>query len=273
MLKFIATNSTGIRETFGKFGSILSPGLNIFIPCVQSVHEVSNRIHEDTHVFEIKTKDNVFTKIQIQLQTQVSPHDTYNAFYNWSNPHSQMRSYINDIVRSTVPTLTLDELYASSNDISDKIMQSLTEPFKKNGYTIIKALVGAIEPASSVKDAMNAINASERNKIAAQNNADANYIMAIKEAESEKVKKKLIGEGIADQRKAIMQGYREGLSEMSDELDVTPRELLRFIKDVQTLEMQGDVAKSNNTKVVFLPAANNNGKEPDINFMAALEAK
>ena len=251
-LKFISTNSTGIRETFGKFGSILTPGLNFFIPCVQSIHEVSNKIHEDNHVFEIKTKDNVFTRVQISLQLQVDTKHSYQAFYNWSNPHAQMKSYINDIVRSKVPNLTLDELYASTTDISDEIVAKLSGTFQSNGYTIIKALVNNIEPDAVVKQAMNNINASQRNMAAAKNNAEANFITAIREAEADKAKKKLIGEGIADQRKAILEGYRAGMGEMSKELDVTPREILDFVMNVQKLEMLQSVSNSENAKVIFV---------------------
>jgi hypothetical protein len=37
MLKFIPTASSGVRQTFGKFGSILKPGVNVYFPIAQQI--------------------------------------------------------------------------------------------------------------------------------------------------------------------------------------------------------------------------------------------
>ncbi len=68
------------------------------------------------------------------------------------------------------------------------------------GYGIVKALVTDIDPDHTVKEAMNAINAAQRMRVAASEKGEADRILKVKAAEAEAQSKALQGKGIADQR-------------------------------------------------------------------------
>ena len=76
------------------------------------------------------------------------------------------------------------------------------------GYGIVKALVTDIDPDHKVKEAMNEINAAQRLRVAAAEKGEADRILKVKAAEAEAQSKALQGKGIADQRKAIVDGLR-----------------------------------------------------------------
>ena len=65
------------------------------------------------------------------------------------------------------------------------------------GYDIIRALVTDIDPDVEVKTSMNRINASEREKVAAQYEGDAARILIVEKAKAEAESKRLQGQGIA----------------------------------------------------------------------------
>jgi regulator of protease activity HflC (stomatin/prohibitin superfamily) len=78
------------------------------------------------------------------------------------------------------------------------------------GYAIDQALVTDIEPDEKVKSAMNETNAAQREQVAASARGEAEKILKVKQAEVEAESKALQGQGIANQRKAIIEGLKLG---------------------------------------------------------------
>eukprot|EP01042_Synura_sphagnicola_P002171 gene2171-2592_t len=83
------------------------------------------------------------------------------------------------------------------------------------GYEILVALVTDLNPDKSVKNAMNEINAAGRLREAAKEKAEAEKILQVKSAEAEAESKYLSGLGVARQRKAIVDGLRDTVTEFS----------------------------------------------------------
>lgn len=252
MLRIIHQSTTGVLTTFGRFSSLKGPGLHIYIPFVQHIYPVSNRLSQDAFRFEVKTKDNVFAYISVAVQYQVIQEDTEKAFFSLNEPKKQMEAYIENVVRSVAPQKKLDELFESQNDICHNVSQSLSAKMKEHGFTIVNTLVTAIEPNKEVKDAMNKINATERLKIAAENEASAHYIKEVKHAEADKERKKLQGEGISLQRKAILQGYQTGMEELAKRVGLTPQDVMKFVMMTQHLDTVEAIGRSPNAKTLFL---------------------
>lgn len=252
MLRFIKTANTGVKQTFGKFTGLCSPGLNIYIPFVQTITPVSNMIQSKDFEFRVKTKDNVFTDLSIGVQLKVKAEDTERAFFSLTDPESQIDSYIQNVVRSKAPTMTLDELYESQGEIAKAVSDHLHERMSEYGWTIVDTLVNDIVPAQKVAHAMNEINASERLKAAAKNEADADYIRQVRAAEADKDRKILQGEGISGQRLAILKGYEQGVEDMSTRLGLTSKDIIDFVMKTQHLDTLESIGKSPNTKTVFL---------------------
>lgn len=111
--KFIQTSTTGIVQTFGRFSYTAQPGINFFIPFVQRITPVSNRLQQKSVFLQVKTKDNVLTNLGIDIQYKVKAEDTAKAFFSLDDPVGQIDSFIKNEVRSRVPKMKLDELFES----------------------------------------------------------------------------------------------------------------------------------------------------------------
>lgn len=251
--KFIKTSTTGILQTFGKFDRTVGPGLRLYIPFIQKITPVSNRLTQDTFTFEVKTKDNVFATLGLAVQYKIHPDNTEKAFFSLDNPNQQIDAYIENVVRSRAPKMKLDELFESQNDICRSVSDELAEKMKDHGFTIVNTLVTGINPAKEVKEAMNHINASERLMEATRNEANAEFIKKVREAEADRDRKRLQGEGIALQRRAIFEGYEVGVQNMATTLGLTPQQIIDFITKVQHLDTLEGIGRSANTKTIFIP--------------------
>ena len=76
---------------------------------------------------------------------------------------------------------------------------------------------------------MNNINASERRKIAAKNDGEADKLKAVLMAEANAKEKELRGKGIAIMRESISQGWVKSVKEISNKTGTPPSEVLKFL--------------------------------------------
>ena len=196
-----------IIERFGKFHSARQSGLHFKLPFIDRISgKLSLRIQQLDVVIETKTKDDVFVKLKVSVQFKVIKSKVYDAFYKLDYPHDQITSYVFDVVRAEVPKMRLDDVFQKKDDIAIAVKSELNDAMVEYGYDIIKTLVTDIDPDEQVKQAMNRINASEREKIAAQYEGDAQRILIVEKAKAEAESKRLQGQGIADQRREIARG-------------------------------------------------------------------
>ena len=263
-IKFIQTSTTGIVQTFGRFTRIATPGLNLYIPFVQRISLVSNRLTQSSFSLQVKTKDNVFTHVRLDVQYRVRPDDSYKAHFTLESPSEQINSYVENAVRSTVPKMSLDDLFESQDEISNNVSAILKEKMNQYGYTIENTLITTIEPSEDVKNAMNKINASLRLKHAAQNEADAHYIKEIRQAEADRDRKELQGIGISKQRQAILKGFEDSIESMAKGFNLSPQMILHFVKSIQELDTMESIGRSNNTKVLFFERDKNENLTKDL---------
>ena len=172
---FIVKQQTAaVIERFGKFQSIRHSGLQLKIPLVDRIAgKLSLKIQQLDVIIETKTLDDVFVRLKVSVQYKVIRDKVYEAFYKLDYPHDQITSYVFDVVRAEVPKMKLDDVFVRKDDIAIAVKAELNEAMMTYGYDIIKTLVTDIDPDAQVKEAMNRINASEREKIAAQFEGDA----------------------------------------------------------------------------------------------------
>lgn len=280
LFTFIDTASTGIKTTFGKAGSMLSenamlkPGFRIYMPFLQNIAKVTNRQYQNTYTMTIKTLDNVFCDIDVNVQLKIKQENTELAYFSLDNPDEQIKSYIENIIRSTAPDYKLDELFVQQGDISHKINDSLVGKLEGHGYTVVDTQITAIEPDSDVVNSMNRINASQRLKEAAINEADAEYIKDIRSAEARAEAKRLQGEGISNMRKAILDGYGESVDELSSKYALPPVTVLDFLMNIQRLETLDAIGTADNkNRVIFTSLDDTNNIKIRNAIMEAHQAK
>ena len=225
----VKQQSAAVVERFGKFTSVRQSGLQIKIPIVDRVAgRLSLRVQQLDVVVETKTKDDVFVKIKVSVQFMVIKDKVYDAFYKLDYPHDQITSYVFDVVRAEVPKMILDDVFEKKDDVAIAVKGELNEAMKNYGFDIIKTLVTDIDPDSQVKESMNRINASEREKVAAQFEGDAQRILIVERAKAEAESKRLQGQGIADQRREIARGLEDSVKVLNG-VDINSQEASALI--------------------------------------------
>ena len=201
-----------ILERFGRYNSIRQSGLQFKIPLIDRIAgRINLRIQQLDVIIETKTKDNVFVKLKVSVQFKVIQEKVYEAFYKLEYPHDQITSYVFDVVRAEVPKLKLDDVFERKDDVAIAVKRELNEAMTTYGYDIINTLITDIDPDIQVKNAMNRINAADREKTAAEYEAEAGRIRIVAKAKAEAESKKLQGQGIADQRREIARGLVESV--------------------------------------------------------------
>jgi regulator of protease activity HflC (stomatin/prohibitin superfamily) len=251
-IKLVKERSALAVERFGKFNRILHPGLNFTIPFLDKVSKRINlKIQQMNVHIETKTKDNVFIKLQASVHVQVMPNKVKEAYYELDDPYAQISSYIFDVVRAEVPKLDLDDVFVRKDDIANAVKAELAENMEKYGYRIIQTLITDIDPDGLVKESMNRINAARRNKEALSEDAEGRKIAKIKDAEAEKESKRLQGEGVANQRLAIVKGFADSVEDFSNTLkDVSPIEIMQFVLLTQHYDTIRDIGEKNSSILV-----------------------
>lgn len=242
----------GLVERFGKFTRTLTPGLNFIIPFIEKVGIQNMRVIQLDVPVETKTKDNVFVKTAISVQFSVIPEKVYESFYKLSSVERQISSYVFDAVRSNVPTMSLDDFFAKKDELATNIKDELQSTMTEFGYLIEKALVTDIEPDAEVKRSMNLINAAERQRTANEQLGEADKILVVKKAEADAASKKLQGTGIADQRKEILRGFKEAITEFKAEhSEIDTDEVMKLMLMTQYMDMLKSVGSENT--VIMVP--------------------
>eukprot|EP01039_Chlorochromonas_danica_P002509 gene2509-2747_t len=245
----------GVIENCGKFSRVVPAGwVCLMYPCEQVVRSVSLRVQYLDVSCDTKTKDNVFVRVVVAVQYKVIEDKVPSAFYKLTDPQAQIRSYVFDVVRSSVPRLDLDSAFASKDDIANSVKNQLAQQMLEYGYEIIAALVIDLDPNKHVKDAMNEINASQRLREAAAERAEAEKILQVKAAEAEAESKYLSGLGVAKQRKAIVDGLRDTVNSFSHDVDgAGPKEVLDLLLMSQYFDMLKDLGHRKTGSTIFLP--------------------
>jgi regulator of protease activity HflC (stomatin/prohibitin superfamily) len=242
-----------VIERFGKFMSIRNSGLQLKIPIIDRIAgRVNLRIQQLDVIIETKTKDNVFVKMKVSVQFKVIQEHVYEAFYKLEFPHDQITAYVFDVVRAEVPKLILDDVFERKDDIAIGVKRELNEAMMTYGYDIINTLVTDIDPDIQVKNAMNRINAADREKTAATFESEAQRIRIVAKAKAEAESKKLQGQGIADQRREIARGLVESV-EVLNNVGINSQEASALIVITQHYDTLQAIGADTNSNLILLP--------------------
>lgn len=247
--------TVAIIERFGKFVRIANPGLNFKIPLIdRTAGRMTLRVQQLDVRAETKTLDNVFVHIMVSVQYAVRPEKVFEAFYKLEDPKMQINSYVFDVVRAKVPKINLDDLFEKKDEIAIAVKEELNETMVGFGFEIMNALVTDIEPDPKVKESMNEINAAQRMRVAANEKGEAERILKVKAAEAEAQSKALQGKGIADQRKAIIEGLKESVDDFQKSIEgSSANDVMNLVLLTQYFDTLKDMTSSSKTNTILLP--------------------
>ncbi len=270
----VSTAQCAIITRFGKFLRVADPGLNWKAPYFDSVAGiVSLRVNQISLTMETKTKDNVFVTIPISVQNRVRPEKVYDAYYKLSDPVAQIKSYVEQVILGHVPSMTLDEVFASQSSIAAAVKQELDADMAAFGYEIVNVLVTDIIPDAKVKSAMNDINAAQREQVAATARGEADKILVVKKAEAEAESKALQGQGIANQRKAIVEGLQASIEQFQKAVEgATSKDVMQLVLVTQYFDTLKAIGESDKTNTLFLSHAPGSVKDVSDQILESMMA-
>jgi regulator of protease activity HflC (stomatin/prohibitin superfamily) len=249
----VTQQTVAIIERFGRYVRTEPPGLRMKIPIIEQVAKrVSLKVQQLVVEVESKTQDNVFVKLPVAVQYQVTRGRESDSYYQLANHEDQIESYVLDVVRAQVPKMSLDEVFERKDDVGQVVKKELGESMGMYGFTIVNALVRDVDPAEGVKIAMNEIQTQERLKQAAQAKGDAAKILVVKQAEAEKETKKLQGEGIAAEREAIAEGIRKSVEAVAAAGNIDPTEAMRTLLLTQYFDTLARIGANSRATTIFL---------------------
>ena len=256
----VRTAEAVVIQRMGKFLRVANAGINFKLPWLDQIAaRLDLRVQQLALDVETKTKDNVFVKIPVSVQYHVIPEKVYEAFYKLANPRQQISSYVFNVILGHVPKMNLDDAFLQQSDIAIAIKEGLDDVMKTYGYAIDQALVTDIEPDEKVKAAMNEINAAQREQVAASARGEAEKILKVKQAEAEAQSKALQGQGIANQRKAIIEGLKESVEAFSAAVEgTTPKDVMMLVLVTQYLDTLKEIGAQDKSNTLFIshsPAA------------------
>jgi regulator of protease activity HflC (stomatin/prohibitin superfamily) len=256
----VQTAEAVVVQRMGKFLRVANAGINFKLPWLDQIAgRIDLRVQQLALDVETKTKDNVFVKIPVSVQYHVISDHVYEAFYKLANPKQQISSYVFNVILGHVPKMILDDAFLQQSDIAIAIKDSLSDVMKTYGYAIDQALVTDIEPDDKVKSAMNDINAAQREQVAAAARGEAEKILKVKQAEAEAESKALQGQGIANQRKAIIEGLKESVEAFSKAVEgSTPHDVMMLVLVTQYLDTMKEIGASDKSNTILMshsPAA------------------
>jgi len=251
----VQTSQVAIVQRLGKFARVAGPGLNWKTPFIESVvYRMSMKVQQFDVQVETKTQDNVFVQIPVSIQYKVIPEAVESAFYKLTNPVKQIESMVYNVVLGHVPKMKLDDTFLNQADIANDLRDNLDGSMKEYGYSIVKVLISDIVPDQKVKAAMNDINAAAREREATVSRAETNKLLLVKQAEAEAESKRLQGEGIANQRKAIISGLKDSVEDFAKAVQgSTPQDVMQLVLMTQYFDTLKEIAANDHTNAILIP--------------------
>lgn len=250
-----------VVERFGKFLQVQFAGIHLKIPFVDRIATKTNmRVNQLNVKLETKTLDNVFVTVVASTQFRVDPNNVATAYYELRDPAGQLRSYVEDALRSAIPALSLDDAFAKKDDIAADVQKTVGGEMSKFGFTVVKTLITAIDPSPAMKTAMDSINAAQREKEATRQRAEAQRIQIETQATADAEKTRLQGQGQANYRREIANGIVDQIKSLQG-VGMNISEVNNVVLFNQYLDVMRSLSESGNAKTVVLPASTPGGYE------------
>lgn len=206
-----------IIQSFGEYvKTVNKPGLRFKLPW--PFQNVDSRIPtakiESKEALKTKTKDDIFVELPIKMHMEVE--DSRKFRYEANDPMQQAMSRIAATVKQQASQMEFADLFSSREEISANVREKVGEELKTlYGIRLVDVIVDEPQAPKEIQDSYNQVKASQRQRMAAENEAEAKKILTIADAQARKEALKLDGEGISAQRAAIFENYSKQFNELA----------------------------------------------------------
>lgn len=254
-IRVVQQNTVYVIEFIGKFNRIMTAGLNFKIPILERVAEkVTLRQQNFALKNTYPSKDKVIVDITTNLIYAVDATEEGVKRYSYSltNRNQSIGAIIENSLRTYVAKETHEGILEKKEELASHIRMDLERQFAEWGMIIYSFQITEVSFPATITQAMSEVVASEQLKKAAEYQGDAIKIKAVKEAEAEKERKRLQGEGIALEREAIAKGLKESIEIVKTATGQNSREIMALLTLNQYLDTMKNLGEDGRAKVIFM---------------------
>jgi regulator of protease activity HflC (stomatin/prohibitin superfamily) len=251
-IRIVPQARAGIVERLGRYQRTLQPGLALLVPFVDRVKPLLD-LREQVVSFPpqpVITEDNLVVNIDTVIYFQVT--DARAATYEIANYISGIEQLTVTTLRNVIGDLTLEETLTSRDQINSQLRLVLDEATGKWGIRVNRVELKAIDPPTSIQDAMEKQMRAERDRRAAILTAEGVKQSQILTAEGEKQSAILRAEGQRQAQILSAEGQSQAIATVFraiHEGDADPK-LLAY----QYLQVLPQIAQGESNKVWIIPS-------------------
>src|SRR5215207_2015125 len=273
-IKIVPQSSVLLIERLGRFHRVAQSGLNIIVPFFESPRAVywtnvrpgitSIDLREqyiDLPPQPVITRDNVTINVDSVVYWMIT--DPVKSVYEINDLVGSLVQLTITGMRSVMGEMDLDHTLSSRDAINSKLRIILDEATDKWGVKVTRVDVKNISPPEDVRLTMEKQMTAERNrralvlqaegdKQAAITRAEGEKQASVTRSEGEKQSAILQAEGAAQARLRGAEAEAEAISRISGAIR-QQGESAQFIITTRYIESLKEMARGNNSKVVFMP--------------------
>lgn len=162
-IKIVKEYERGVKFTLGKFSGVMTPGLKIVIPLIQSWQRVDMRVKAvDVPDQDCITKDNVSVRVNAVLYFKIA--EAKAAILEVENYFYATSQLSQTTMRDVVGEVSLDDLLKERDKISKRIQQIVDKATDPWGIKVSSVDLKHIELPNDMKRTMAKEAESEREK-------------------------------------------------------------------------------------------------------------
>ncbi|MEN9413416.1 MAG: hypothetical protein RLZZ342_503 [Candidatus Parcubacteria bacterium] len=255
-LRIVEQNTVAVVELLGRYRRTMGAGLNILIPLFEQIRErVTLRQQNFALSGHYPSKDKVIVTVGTNLiyAANAAGEDGVKKYvYALDNRSQSIAAAIENSLRTYIARETHEGILEKKEELAQHIKLDLERQFDEWGMVIKSFQITEVTFPIAISDAMSQVVASEQLRKAAENKGEAVKIQAIKEAEAEKERKRLQGEGIALEREAIANGLKESMSIIGKATGKDATDVMALLTLTQYLDTIKSVGMSENAKTIFM---------------------
>jgi regulator of protease activity HflC (stomatin/prohibitin superfamily) len=274
-LRIVEQNTVAVVEFLGKYRRTMGAGLNILVPFFEQIRErVTLRQQNFALSGHYPSKDKVIVTVGTNLiyaANAVGEDGVKRYVYALDNRNQSIAAAIENSLRTYIAKETHEGILEKKEELAQHIKMDLERQFDEWGMVIKSFQITEVTFPVAISDAMSQVVASEQLRKAAENKGEAVKIQAIKEAEGEKERKRLQGEGIALEREAIANGLKESFAIIGEATGKGATDVMALLTLTQYLDTIKTIGGSDNTKTIFLDSGVGKTNEILKQLMSALE--
>ena len=259
-VRVVPQQEAWVVERFGKFHTVLQPGLNFIIPIIDRVayRQTLKEIPMDTSSQICITKDNTQLQVDGVLYFQVTNPEL--ASYGTSDFVMAITQLAQTSLRSVIGTMSLDKTFEEREEINARVVQAVDEAAQTWGVKVLRYEIKDLTPPKEILRAMQLQITAEREKRASEgqkqkeiNIAEGERAAMIAQSEGEKQAAINKAEGEARAIEAVAKAQAEAIRAVAQAIS-QPQGMQAVNLQVaeKYVEAFGKIAKEGNT--LLLPA-------------------